>query len=40
MFQNVGVEDERADNRSVEDLLSFINGEDGGMCANVSSSSC
>ncbi|XP_034929605.2 SKP1-like protein 21 isoform X1 [Populus alba] len=28
-LKNVDVEDERADNRSVEDLLSFINGEDG-----------
>eukprot|EP00258_Populus_trichocarpa_P010480 XP_002318211.1 SKP1-like protein 21 isoform X2 [Populus trichocarpa] len=28
-LKNVDVEDERSDNRSVEDLLSFINGEDG-----------
>lgn len=30
MFQNVEVEGERVDERSVDDLLSFINGVDGG----------
>ena len=40
MFQDVEVEEERADDRSVEDLLSFINGADGGMCGDVSSLSC
>lgn len=29
--QNVEVEEERVDERSVDDLLSFINGEDGGI---------
>lgn len=29
-FQNVEVEEEHVDERSVDDLLSFINGEDGG----------
>lgn len=33
MFQNVEVDEERVDERSVDDLLSFINGADGGMCA-------
>ena len=32
VFQNVEVEEERVDERSVDDLLSFINGEDGGVC--------
>lgn len=32
VFQNVEVEEERVDERSVDDLLSFINGEDGGNC--------
>ena len=31
MSQNVEVEEERVDDRSVDDLLSFINGENGGM---------
>lgn len=30
MFQNVETEEERVDDRSVEDLLSFINGGNGG----------
>lgn len=30
MFQNAEIEDEHADERSVDDLLSFINGNDGG----------
>lgn len=30
MIQNVEVEEERVDERSVEDLLTFINGGDGG----------
>jgi len=30
MFQNVEVEEEHVDDRSVDDLLSFINGNDGG----------
>lgn len=30
MFQNVEVEEEHVDERSVDDLLSFINGNDGG----------
>ena len=30
MFQNVEVEEEHADERSVDDLLSFINGNDEG----------
>ena len=30
MFQNVEVEEEHVDERSVDDLLSFINGADGG----------
>ena len=33
-LQNVEVEEERVDDRSVDDLLSFINGDDGGMCLN------
>lgn len=32
MFQSVEVEEERVDERSVEDLLTFINGGDGGIC--------
>ncbi|KAJ6876314.1 SKP1-like protein 21 [Populus alba x Populus x berolinensis] len=39
-LKDVEVEEERADDRSVEDLLSFINGADGGMCVDVSSLSC
>jgi hypothetical protein len=31
LFQNVEVEEERVDDRSVDDLLSFINGGDGGI---------
>lgn len=31
MFQNVEVEQERVDQRSVDDLLTFINGGNGGM---------
>lgn len=31
MFQNIENEEERVDKRSVDDLLSFINGGDGGM---------
>lgn len=31
MFQNVETEEDRADDRSVEDLLSFINGGHGGI---------
>lgn len=31
MFQNVEVEEERVDQRSVDDLLTFINGGNGGM---------
>jgi len=31
LFQDVAVEEEPKDERSVEDLLSFINGADGGM---------
>jgi len=31
VFQDVEVEEEPKDERSVEDLLSFINGADGGM---------
>ena len=31
MFQNVEVEEDRVDDRSVDDLLSFINGGDGGI---------
>ena len=31
MFQNVEVEEEHVDERSVDDLLSFINGNDGGI---------
>ena len=30
IFQNVEVEEEHVDERSVDDLLSFINGNDGG----------
>ena len=30
MFQNVEVEEEHVDERSVDDLLSFINGNDAG----------
>jgi S-phase kinase-associated protein 1 len=30
MFQNVELEEEHVDERSVDDLLSFINGNDGG----------
>lgn len=30
--QNVEVEEEHVDERSVEDLLTFINGGDGGIC--------
>lgn len=29
--QNIEVEEERVDDRSVDDLLSFINGDNGGM---------
>jgi hypothetical protein len=31
MFQNVEVEEEHVDERSVDDLLSFINGNDRGI---------
>lgn len=31
VFQDVEVEEEPKDERSVDDLLSFINGPDGGM---------
>jgi hypothetical protein len=31
MFQHVEVEEDRVDDRSVDDLLSFINGGDGGI---------
>lgn len=31
MSQNIEVEEEHVDNRSVDDLLQFINGDDGGM---------
>lgn len=31
MFQNIEVEEERVDDRSVDDLLSFINGGHEGM---------
>lgn len=31
VFQDVEVEEEPKDERSVDDLLSFINGADGGM---------
>lgn len=31
MFQNVEAEEDRVDDRSVDDLLSFINGGNGGM---------
>jgi len=31
MFQNVEAEEEHVDERSVDDLLSFINGNDGGI---------
>ena len=34
LFQNVEVEEERVDDRSVDDLLSFINGGDGGIWEN------
>lgn len=36
IFQNVEVEEERVDERSVDDLLSFINGGEGGMHSNAS----
>ena len=39
MLQNVEVEEERVDERSVEDLLTFINGGDGGTCEKCFSSS-
>lgn len=32
IFQSIENEEERVDKRSVDDLLSFINGGDGGMC--------
>lgn len=31
MFQNVEIVEEQLDDRSVDDLLSFINGGDGGI---------
>ena len=31
VFQNVEIEEERVDDRSVDDLLSFINGGKGGI---------
>lgn len=36
LFQNVEVEEERVDDRSVDDLLSFINGGDGGIWEKLS----
>lgn len=40
MFQNVEVDEELVDDRSVDDLLSFINGDDGGMLKFFSSIDC
>lgn len=34
MVQNVEVEEEHGDERSVDDLLSFINGGNGGLCGH------
>lgn len=33
-MQNVEVEEEHGDERSVDDLLSFINGGNGGVCGH------
>lgn len=40
MFQNVETEEEHVDDRSVEDLLSFINGGNGGIHACLSTVCC
>lgn len=32
VLQNIEVEEDHVDERSVDDLLSFINGGDGGIC--------
>lgn len=35
LMQNVEVEEEHGDERSVDDLLSFINGGNGGVCVDI-----